>query len=110
MGKDCESLQKVVHASLKACGMGNIPTLAANITVGGGNTTMKGYCERLQKEVQKLVAQSVTTKVWGGEDQIRRVWMGGSTLSQMCDNYGMWISQDDYGEHGVNSVTMKCQL
>ena len=71
---------------------------------------MPGYCERLQKEVQKVVAQSVGVKVWGGNDQIERVWMGGSTVSTMCDNYGMWISQDEYGEHGDKVVIKKCQL
>ena len=69
-GKDSPSIQKVAHESLKLAGISNIGTLASNITVAGGNTCLPGFNERLQKEVQSLVAQSVNVKVWGGDDQI----------------------------------------
>ncbi len=41
-------------------------------------------------------------------DRRYAVWRGGSTLTSLSTFASMWITKDDYDEHGAGIVHRKC--
>ena len=74
----------------------------------GGTTMFPFMKERLQEDVQKKVAESVKVKVTAPPERRVSAWIGGSILSSLDQFSSMWITKEDYAEHGANIVNRNC--
>lgn len=67
-----------------------------------------GIGERLHKEIESRAPKSVHVKVIAGPDRKYAVWKGGATLTSLSTFFPMWITMEDYNEHGPTVVHRKC--
>jgi actin-like protein 6A len=84
--------------------------LYANIFVCGGNTLFPGFPERLQKQLI-LFQQSMKIKVITHSSISERrfsTWIGGSILSSLGTFHQLWLSKQEYEEHGAMIIERKC--
>ena len=92
--------------------------LFQNVVVAGGNTLFKGFLERLQRQIPDISPQNVKVKVVSGSGggsgsssgSERRFssWVGGSILSSLGSFQQMWMSRQEFEEHGAIMIERKC--
>ena len=85
--------------------------LFASVLVTGGSTLIPGFVERLQSSIAPLVPPTTRIKLLANPNPIDRkysVWIGGSILASLGTMVQMWLSKQEYGEHGAELVHSKC--
>ena len=88
-----------------------IETLYKNIVIVGGTSMYQGLYERLQKEMKLSVIKSdIPISVIVPPERRYSEWIGGSILASLSTFENMWISRQEYDEHGVAFVHKKCRL
>ncbi len=70
--------------------------LFASVIIAGGNATLKGMEERLQRQIPDIAPQNVKVKVLRGADIKTSAWVGGSILSSLGSFQQMWMSRQEY--------------
>jgi actin len=107
-GKELPSMQELVYGSIQDCDVDVRRDLYQNIILSGGTTLYEGLGERLLKEIENRAPKSITVKVIASPDRRFAVWRGGSTLTSLSTFASMWITKEDYDEHGATIVHRKC--
>ena len=81
-----------------------------NIVVAGGNTLIPGFVERIQKLVPEIAPPNVKVKVIAHMPAERKfsAWIGGSILSSLGSFQQMWMSRQEFEEHGAIMIERKC--
>jgi actin-related protein len=82
--------------------------LFQNIILSGGTTMFKGFQDRMQKQLPEISPQNVRVKVLGSFDRRFQPWVGGSILSSLGSFQQMWMSRQEYEEHGSIMIERKC--
>ncbi len=85
--------------------------LYSNILLCGGNTLFNGFPERLQKQLFSNSTQNVKIKVITLPTLSERKfssWIGGSILSSLGTFHQLWLSKQEYEEHGAMIIERKC--
>ena len=107
-GKEMDSVQELTYKSIQECDVDVRRELYQNIILSGGTTMFEGIGERLLKEVESRAPKSISVKVIASPDRRYAVWRGGSTLTSLSTFASMWITKEDYEEHGASIVHRKC--
>jgi len=107
-GREFDSIQDLTYKSIQECDVDVRRDLYQNIILSGGTTMFEGIGERLLKEIEARAPKSITVKVIASPDRRFAVWRGGSTLTSLSTFASMWITKDDYDEHGATIVHRKC--
>jgi actin-related protein len=107
-GKEYDSIQEMTYKSIQECDVDVRRDLYANIILSGGTTMFEGIGERLHKEIENRAPKSINVKVIASPDRRFAVWRGGSTLTSLTTFASMWITKEDYDEHGTSIVHRKC--
>lgn len=107
-GKELSGVHKLTFDSIQNCDVDVRRDLYQNIILSGGTTMYEGIAERLLKEIKAMAASSMTVKVIASPDRRYAVWRGGSTLTSLSSFSSMWITKEDYDEHGAAIVHRKC--
>ena len=107
-GKEHPGMQELTFNSIQECDVDVRRDLYANIILSGGTTMYEGIGERLLQEIESRAPKSITTKIIASPDRRFAVWRGGSTLTSLSTFASMWITKDDYDEHGATIVHRKC--
>lgn len=107
-GKELPSIQELVFNSIQECDVDVRRDLYQNIILSGGTTLYEGIGERLLKEIENRAPKSITVKIIASPDRRFAVWRGGSTLTSLSTFASMWITKEDYDEHGASIVHRKC--
>ncbi len=81
-----------------------------NIVVAGGNTLIPGFVERVQKLMPEIASPNVKVKVIAHMPSERKfsAWIGGSILSSLGSFQQMWMSRQEFEEHGAIMIERKC--
>ncbi|SJK85805.1 Actin-related protein 4 [Babesia microti strain RI] len=83
--------------------------LIANIFITGGLTSTTGLQERLVNEMSSFIPNDETVMMWTrlkisspprNSERSFSSWLGGSILASMPSFHDMWISRQEYCEHG----------
>lgn len=107
-GKELDSIQDLTYKSIQECDVDVRRELYQNIILSGGTTMFDGIGERLLKEIENRAPKSINVKVIASPDRRYAVWRGGSTLTSLSTFASMWITKEDYDEHGASIVHRKC--
>ena len=107
-GKELPSIQELTYNSIQECDVDLRRDLYQNIILSGGTTLYEGIGERLLQEIENRAPKSITVKVIASPDRRFAVWRGGSTLTSLSTFASMWITKEDYDEHGATIVHRKC--
>jgi len=82
--------------------------LFQNIVLAGGNSCFKGFVERLQRQIPEIAPQNVKVKVIHSAERKFSPWIGGSILSSLGSFQQMWMSRQEFEEHGAIMIERKC--
>jgi actin len=107
-GREFDSIQDLTYKSIQECDVDVRRDLYQNIILSGGTTMFEGIGERLLKEIESRAPKSINVKVIASPDRRFAVWKGGSTLTSLSTFASMWITKEDYDEHGATIVHRKC--
>ena len=85
--------------------------LWGNLVLGGGCSMFANMRERLEGALFDHAPQNVKTKVIASMNSVERryaTWIGGSILASLGSFQQLWMSKQEYEEHGANLVQRKC--
>ncbi len=68
----------------------------------------EGFSDRLLKEIEAKVPGFTNVRVIASHDRRNAVWRGGSFLTSLSTFSSLWITKEDYDEHGAFIVHRKC--
>jgi len=85
--------------------------LLANVVLTGGGSLMQGMGDRIFNELQKKYpAQKVKLHAPGNPIERRYGgWLGGSIIASLGTFHQLWISAEEWQEHGPNIVMQRCK-
>jgi len=92
-GKEMMGLHELAKKTIDDCDLDVRKDLLQNIVMSGGTTMFPNMPERLQAEVEKLVAEGAKVKVIAPPERMISVWIGGSILASLSTFSRMWINQ-----------------
>lgn len=101
----------MVYDSITRCDMDIRKELYGNVIVTGGNTLFAGFTERLLKRLNDLTTQNLKVKLIAPTSSSERrfsTWIGGSILGSLGSFQQMWMSRQEYDEHGAILIERKC--
>jgi len=91
-GKEMMGLHELTKKTIDDCDLDVRKDLLQNIVMSGGTTMFPNMPERLQAEVEGLVAEGAKVKVIAPPERMITVWLGGSILSSLSTFERMWIN------------------
>ncbi|WVQ78623.1 hypothetical protein IAT38_000709 [Cryptococcus sp. DSM 104549] len=108
---DVVPIGQLVHDSIMACDVEVRAALLQNIVVVGNTSLTRGFTERLDMELaatmpnQKAKIHSPTIPF----ERKYASWVGGSILASLGTFHQLWVTKDEYEEHGMNIVHQRCK-
>ncbi|CAE6419632.1 unnamed protein product [Rhizoctonia solani] len=107
------TLPQLIHACLNATEPDLRPALLNNVVLTGGNSLLPGMADRINNELMRLAGgiQSKLKIHAPGNPSERRFapWLGGSILASLGTFHQLWISREEWKEHGPNIVAQRCK-
>jgi len=114
MGKEEEGVHHAIYRSIMKCDVDIRKDLFANIVLSGSSTMFDGMAQRLHKEMEALARargredrSTMKVKVVAPPERKYSVWIGGSILASLGTFQEMWISKEEYEDHGPGIVHRK---
>eukprot|EP00246_Nothoceros_aenigmaticus_P013262 TRINITY_DN4491_c0_g1_i1.p1 TRINITY_DN4491_c0_g1~~TRINITY_DN4491_c0_g1_i1.p1 ORF type:complete len:443 (-),score=90.27 TRINITY_DN4491_c0_g1_i1:228-1556(-) len=104
-------LPQMVIESINKCDVDIRRELFSSILLAGGAAATQQMKERLEKELIEEAPQAARVKVLASGNAIERrfsVWIGGSILASLGSFQQMWLSKQEFEEHGPAYVQRKC--
>lgn len=104
------SIPELVLDSVGKCDVDVRRDLYSGIILTGGTSLFTSLRERLEREVGELAAQNAKVKVTSPANTMERrfsVWLGGSILASLGSFQQMWMSKQEYEEHGAGMIHKK---
>merc|ERR1711998_467799 len=80
-GREMPGLHQLTDKTVKDCDLDVRKDLLGNVVMSGGTTMFPNMPERLQNEIQTLVAEATKVKVIAPPERMISVWIGGSILA-----------------------------
>eukprot|EP00761_Pharyngomonas_kirbyi_P000577 gb/GECH01000577.1/.p1 GENE.gb/GECH01000577.1/~~gb/GECH01000577.1/.p1 ORF type:complete len:375 (+),score=76.20 gb/GECH01000577.1/:1-1125(+) len=113
IGLETEGISSIVHNSIQKCNDHEIQKqMRSNIILSGGNCMFKGMKERLKRELRQIDQETFHTgyhmNITSSPYQNNSAWVGGSILASLDAFSDMFISKNEYQEHGPLVVHHKC--
>jgi actin-related protein len=99
------AIQNVIHDVIAQC-IDTRRELYGNIVLTGGNTSFRGFAERLKKELKLLAPSTMPIDVVGAPKYA--AWIGGSLIGEQEWFPDMAMSKAGYDESGPGLVHGKC--
>ena len=107
VGMPYPGLHRSVLNAINKCDMAIRRDLYSNIVLSGGTTLIPGFVERLEHELHGVAPPSVEMDIIAPPERKYSVWVGGSTLASLGSFKDMWISKQEFDEHGPSIVHHK---
>ncbi|KAF9534416.1 actin-related protein Arp4p [Crepidotus variabilis] len=104
-----KTIPALMTEALRACDPELRQVLVSNVVLTGGGSMFAGFAERLQNE---LVRSFPHTRIHAPGTPIERrygAWLGGSILASLGTFHQLWISREEYQEHGKNIIGQRCK-
>ncbi|KLO15641.1 actin-related protein Arp4p [Schizopora paradoxa] len=104
-----KTLPALIAQSLSACEPDLRTVLLANVVLCGGSSLFSGLADRLNNELSRSFAHvkihapgNPTERKFGG-------WLGGSILASLGTFQQLWVSKEEWQEHGKAIITQRCK-
>ncbi len=107
-GRETRGLQDILYETIQCGDIDIRRDLYANIVLSGGATTMRGMETRLHCELRALAPASMRVNVVAPAHREYLAWMGGSILASLSSFQAMWVTAEEYKEHGASIINRKC--
>ncbi|KAH6915145.1 brg1-associated factor b [Coprinopsis sp. MPI-PUGE-AT-0042] len=99
----------LVTEALRACDPELRQVLVSNIVLTGGGSLFSGLADRLSVEMTRSFPH---TKIHAPGNPVERRyggWLGGSILASLGTFHQLWISKEEWQEHGKAIVGQRCK-
>ncbi len=106
--KEAFGVHEMIYNSITKCDKGIQTELFGNVVLSGGNTLFPGIGDRIKKELTALAPSVKEIKVAALPDRQYFTWIGASVLSSKPNFSQLWISKQEYEEHGPSILSKKC--
>ncbi len=100
-------LTGVLRDAVGLCDVSLHQELLGNIVLGGGNTLLAGFDDRLQREVAAATSSNFVVRTMSFPCRKYSAWIGASVLGTVSTLPVMWTSKAEYEEEGVGIVHTK---
>ena len=113
VGYESEGIHQLLIRSILRTDMDLRSALYSNIVLAGGSTLFRGFGDRLLNELKtesRLGNEGDGPKIKILAPQERRysTWIGGSILGSLSTFSQLWISKEQYNEHGPHILHKRC--
>ena len=88
-----KSLPQIIAESINNSGISTRKELLNNIIIGGGNTSIKGFDSRLNKEMNDIMKKNCG--IISLEERGCSSWIGASRISTLGNFEGQWINRSE---------------
>ncbi|KNC50847.1 actin superfamily protein [Thecamonas trahens ATCC 50062] len=108
---DSLGVHEMVYKSVSLADVDLRRDLFGSVIVTGGNTLFPDFTPRLRKHLAPLLPQTFKVKVSSintPTEQRFAPWIGGSIMASLGSFHSLWISKQEYEEHGAALVHKKC--
>jgi hypothetical protein len=105
------TIPHLIANTLQSCEPDIRATFLANVVLTGGGSLMPGISHRLENELLKIY-QSQKIKLHSPGNLTERrysAWLGGSILASLGTFHQLWISAEEWKEHGRAIVGQRCK-
>lgn len=103
------TLPTMVRQAIENCDVDR-NQLLGNIVLTGGGSLLQGTADRLSNELIRTLGPKVKLHVPGNLVERRfSAWIGGSILASLGTFHQLWISQEEWQEHGRAIVGQRCK-
>ena len=106
-----EGLHRMIRQAVWACDADLRKELLSGIVMTGGTSRLHGLKDRLQAELMPVIPSQYRYKVFNANTDLEQefaVWIGGSILGSLGSFQQLWISRQEYAEHGKAVVHVQC--
>jgi centractin len=102
IGSESRGVADCLVTSIMRCDMDIRKTLFSQVVLSGGSTLFHGFGERLLSETRKHPAAPKDTKIRiaAPPERLHTTWIGGSILAALSTFKTMWVTKQEYLEHG----------
>jgi len=104
-------IPNMVIESINTCEPDIRRDLFSSIVLTGGSSILPGLPERLNRDLEHSIPSAFKVKTIPTSTKSEKcygVWIGGSILASLGTFHQMWLSKQEYEEHGVNLLRRKC--
>jgi len=108
IGMEQAGVHEVIYNSVMKSDIDIRKDLLNSVVLSGGSTMFPGLADRMKKELDNLVPNTMKVKVVAQPERKYAVWIGGSILASLSTFQNMWISKEEYDECGPAIVHRKC--
>ena len=100
-----DGIARLISNSILKCDTEVQGNLLQNLIIAGGGSCTEGMPERIKLEVENLVHSSapglrIKTIALGTSERSLTTFLGGSILASLGSFHEMWMSRQEYDEHG----------
>lgn len=108
IGLEYDGMHHCVTKSIATSDLDIRKSLFSSILLSGGSTMFDGLGDRLLSEIRKAVARDTKIKIYAPKTRLISTWLGGSILANLATFKNMWITQEEFEEHGKRIIFQKC--
>ncbi|KAF8901703.1 actin-related protein Arp4p [Gymnopilus junonius] len=104
-----KSIPQLITEALRACDPELRQVIMGNVVLTGGGTLFSGLADRLSNELARTFPHA---KIHAPGNPIERRyggWLGGSILASLGTFHQLWISREEWQEHGKPIVGQRCK-
>ncbi|CCF55594.1 hypothetical protein KAFR_0A01560 [Kazachstania africana CBS 2517] len=96
----------LVHSSIMASDVDLRATLAHNVVLTGGTSTIPGLSDRLMAELNSRLPALKFRMITTGHTRERQYqsWLGGSVLTSLGTFHQLWVGKEEYQDVGVDRL------
>lgn len=105
-----KNIMALVQDALRTCDPELRGVLASNVVLTGGGSLVTGVLDRLNVELPRMGFAHAKIHAPGNPIERRYGgWLGGSILASLGTFHQLWISKEEWQEHGKAIVGQRCK-
>ncbi|KAJ3537367.1 hypothetical protein NMY22_g5619 [Coprinellus aureogranulatus] len=105
-----KNIMALVQDALRTCDPELRGVLASNVVLTGGGSLVTGVLDRLNAELPRMGFAHAKIHAPGNPIERRYGgWLGGSILASLGTFHQLWISKEEWQEHGKAIVGQRCK-
>ena len=97
-------LDEITFDSINNCAVDIKQDLFKNIVLVGGNTLFPGIAQRIKQELNEKNEPKTKIKIFAPPKREISVWIGGSLLVSLSTFSRIYITKEQYKEHGTSII------
>lgn len=104
------TINEMIFESISACDLDVGSTLFQNIVLTGSSSQFSGLAAKIEQGVKQLAPPTKAVSVFEPNEPENGAWRGGDKLVPLLNDYGSWITKQEYQHYGAMIVHRKCPI